>query len=72
MITLMTSFCFLRAAALKLKPRVACWEHSNDDPPYWFGYNMGQMVHTITRTFKTDDTCEVMERPTWMTRAAST
>ncbi|XP_036961772.1 dynein regulatory complex subunit 6 isoform X2 [Acanthopagrus latus] len=59
-----------KVAALKLKPRVACWEHSNDDPPYWFGYNMGQMVHPITRTFKTDDTCEVMERPTVTTRAA--
>ncbi|XP_073328848.1 F-box and leucine-rich repeat protein 13 isoform X2 [Pagrus major] len=61
-----------KVAALKLKPHVEYWEHSNDDPPYWFGYNMSQMVHPITRPFKTDDTWEVMERPTVMTRAAST
>ncbi|KAK2917973.1 hypothetical protein Q8A73_004719 [Channa argus] len=29
-----------RLAALKLQKRVKYWEHSNDDPPYWFGYNM--------------------------------
>ncbi|XP_070828129.1 F-box and leucine-rich repeat protein 13 [Chaetodon trifascialis] len=36
-----------KAAALKLEPRVEYWEHSNDDPPYWFGYNIGQM-HSVT------------------------
>ncbi|KAK5867568.1 hypothetical protein PBY51_012043 [Eleginops maclovinus] len=28
-----------KVAALKLRPRVKHWEHSNDDPP-WFGYNI--------------------------------
>ncbi|KAK2842135.1 hypothetical protein Q5P01_012335 [Channa striata] len=34
-----------KVAALKLQTRVKYWEHSNDDPPYWFGYNVGQTVH---------------------------
>ncbi|KAM4618283.1 F-box and leucine-rich repeat protein 13 [Polymixia lowei] len=34
-----------KLAALRLQPRVQHWEHSSDDPPYWFGYNnMGQML----------------------------
>ncbi|XP_031173797.1 dynein regulatory complex subunit 6 isoform X1 [Sander lucioperca] len=61
-----------KVAALKLQPRVEHWEHSNDDPPYWFGYNMGQIVHPITRPAKTDDTWEVVEQHSVMTRAACT
>ncbi len=66
------SVCSLRLAALKLRPRVEYWEHSSDDPPYWFGHNMGQIVHPITRPSKTDDTLEVVEQHSAMTRAAST
>ncbi|XP_053175910.1 dynein regulatory complex subunit 6 [Scomber japonicus] len=44
-----------KLAALKLQPHVQYWEHSNDDPPYWFGYNRGQIVHPITRPIKMDD-----------------
>ncbi|XP_071393804.1 F-box and leucine-rich repeat protein 13 [Centroberyx affinis] len=48
-----------KLAALRLQPRVQYWEHSNDDPPYWFGYNnMGQMVQPIRKPGKTDDTWE--------------
>ncbi|XP_078024112.1 F-box and leucine-rich repeat protein 13 [Epinephelus lanceolatus] len=61
-----------KVAALKLQPRVEHWEHSNDDPPYWFGYNMGQVVYPIARPIKTDDTCEVLEHHSVTTRAAST
>lgn len=28
------------------------WEHSNDDPPYWFGNSMGQMMDPITRPIR--------------------
>ncbi|XP_034391844.1 dynein regulatory complex subunit 6 [Cyclopterus lumpus] len=45
-----------KVAALKLRPHVKHWEHSNDNPPYWFGYNMGQIVSPVTRPIKTDDT----------------
>ncbi|XP_056138488.1 dynein regulatory complex subunit 6 [Lampris incognitus] len=39
------AFCsgISRIAALRLRPRVQYWEHSSDDPPYWFGYNTSQM-----------------------------
>lgn len=61
-----------RVAALKLQPRVEDWEHSNDDPPYWFGYNMGQIGYSVTKPIKTDDTWEVVEQHSVMTKAAST
>uniref|UniRef100_A0A8P4GBS6 F-box domain-containing protein n=1 Tax=Dicentrarchus labrax TaxID=13489 RepID=A0A8P4GBS6_DICLA len=61
-----------KVAALKLQPRVEYWKHSNDDPPYWFGYNTGQVMHPITRPTKTDDTWEVVEQHSVMTGAAST
>ncbi|KAI3371433.1 hypothetical protein L3Q82_024023, partial [Scortum barcoo] len=61
-----------KVAALKLQPRVEYWEHSSDDPPLWFGYNTGQMVHPITRPKKTDDGREVAEPHLAVTRAAST
>ncbi|XP_044049322.1 dynein regulatory complex subunit 6 isoform X1 [Siniperca chuatsi] len=61
-----------KVVALKLQPRVEYWEHSNDDPPYWSGYNVCQIVHPITRPIKTDDTWEVVERHSAMTRAEST
>ncbi|KAG7217379.1 hypothetical protein INR49_021546, partial [Caranx melampygus] len=48
-----------KVAALKLQPRVKHWEHSNDYPPYWFGYNVGQIEHRLTRPIITDDTCAV-------------
>uniref|UniRef100_A0A3B4UUE1 F-box and leucine rich repeat protein 13 n=1 Tax=Seriola dumerili TaxID=41447 RepID=A0A3B4UUE1_SERDU len=51
-----------KLAALKLQPRVKHWEHSNDYPPYWFGYNVGQIVHPITRPIMTDDTWDVVEK----------
>lgn len=51
--------CSIRLAALRLQPRVQHWEHSSDDPPYWFGYNnVGQMVQPIRIAGKTDDTWE--------------
>ncbi|XP_059191180.1 F-box and leucine-rich repeat protein 13 isoform X2 [Centropristis striata] len=61
-----------KVAASKLQPRVEHWEHSNDNFPYWFGYNMGHIVHPITRPIKTDETWEVLEQHSVMTRAAST
>ncbi|XP_023284076.1 F-box/LRR-repeat protein 13 [Seriola lalandi dorsalis] len=60
-----------KLAALKLQPRVKHWEHSNDYPPYWFGYNVGQIVHPITRPIMTDDTWDVVEQHSVITRAAS-
>ncbi|KAG8012565.1 F-box/LRR-repeat protein 13 [Nibea albiflora] len=63
------AFCssISKVAALKLQPRVKYWEHSNDDPPYWFGYSsMGQM-HAVTRSTRADDTWEVAERHSAMT-----
>uniref|UniRef100_A0A3P8S651 F-box/LRR-repeat protein 15-like leucin rich repeat domain-containing protein n=1 Tax=Amphiprion percula TaxID=161767 RepID=A0A3P8S651_AMPPE len=57
-----------RAAALKLQSRVAYWEHSNDDPTYWFG----QIVHPIIKPIRTNDTLEVTEQHSVMTTAAST
>ncbi|XP_039988850.1 dynein regulatory complex subunit 6 isoform X3 [Xiphias gladius] len=61
-----------KVAALKLQSRVQHWEHSNDCPPNWFGYNVDQTVHPITRPTKTDDSWEVVEQHSVMTRAAST
>nr|XP_046250511.1 dynein regulatory complex subunit 6 isoform X3 [Scatophagus argus] len=62
-----------KAAALKLQPHVEYWEHSNDNPPFWFGNNMGQMtVNSLTRPIKTDDKWEVMEQHSVVTRATST
>ncbi|XP_068458563.1 F-box and leucine-rich repeat protein 13 [Clinocottus analis] len=37
-----------KVAALKLQPHVKHWEHSNDNPPYWSGYNMGKIVSSVT------------------------
>ncbi|XP_008299140.1 F-box/LRR-repeat protein 13 [Stegastes partitus] len=34
-----------RAAALKLQSCVTYLEHSNNDPTYWFGYTVGQIMH---------------------------
>uniref|UniRef100_A0AAQ6IUP6 F-box/LRR-repeat protein 15-like leucin rich repeat domain-containing protein n=1 Tax=Anabas testudineus TaxID=64144 RepID=A0AAQ6IUP6_ANATE len=45
-IAMMCCSSISKVAALKLKPRVEHWEHSNDDPPYWFGYNLGQIGHS--------------------------
>ncbi|XP_030586948.1 LOW QUALITY PROTEIN: dynein regulatory complex subunit 6 [Archocentrus centrarchus] len=38
-----------RAAASKLQPRVAHWEHSNDTLPYWFRHNIQSMGNLITK-----------------------
>ncbi|TKS73314.1 F-box/LRR-repeat protein 13 F-box and leucine-rich repeat protein 13 [Collichthys lucidus] len=59
------AFCssISKGAALKLQPRVKYWEHSNDDPPYWFGCQ----THAVTRSTRTDDTWEVAERHSAMT-----
>ncbi|TMS05712.1 Dynein regulatory complex subunit 6 [Larimichthys crocea] len=58
------AFCssISKVAALKLQPRVKYWEHSNDDPPYWFGYSSMGQTHAVTRSTRTDDTWEVAER----------
>ncbi|XP_067445561.1 F-box and leucine-rich repeat protein 13 isoform X1 [Thunnus thynnus] len=61
-----------KLAALKLQPHVQYWEHSNDDPPYWFGYNRGQIAHPITRPVKTGEIWGGEEQHSMMTRAAST
>ncbi|TKS73324.1 F-box/LRR-repeat protein 13 F-box and leucine-rich repeat protein 13 [Collichthys lucidus] len=59
------AFCssISKGAALKLQPRVKYWEHSNDDPPYWFGCQ----THAVTRSTRTDDTWEMAERHSAMT-----
>lgn len=44
--------CSLRTGALKLQPRMKHWEHSNNDPPYWFGNGTGQMMDPITRPIR--------------------
>ncbi|XP_034735797.1 dynein regulatory complex subunit 6 isoform X2 [Etheostoma cragini] len=59
-----------KAAALKLQPHAEHWEHSSDDPPYWFEYNMDRTVHPITRPAKTEDTREVVEQHPVMSKAA--
>ncbi|XP_027128699.1 dynein regulatory complex subunit 6 isoform X1 [Larimichthys crocea] len=63
------AFCssISKVAALKLQPRVKYWEHSNDDPPYWFGYSSIGQTHAVTRSTRTDDTWEVAERHSAMT-----
>ncbi|KAM3869969.1 F-box and leucine-rich repeat protein 13 [Diretmus argenteus] len=50
-----------KLATLRLQPHVQHWEHSTDDPPYWFGYNMGQTLQPIREASKTDDTWEEVE-----------
>ncbi|KAM9352391.1 F-box and leucine-rich repeat protein 13 [Symphorus nematophorus] len=71
-ITMACCSSITKVAALKLQPRVEYWEHSSDDPPYWFGYNTEQIVHPITRPIRTDDTWEVVEQHSVMITAAST
>lgn len=44
------SVCSTRLAALRLQPRVQHWEHSRYDPPWWFWYNMDQMVQANQKT----------------------
>ncbi|XP_071358182.1 F-box and leucine-rich repeat protein 13 isoform X2 [Trachinotus anak] len=60
-----------KVAALKLQSRVKHWEHSNDYPPYWFQYNVGQIMHPITKHL-TDDTWDVVEQHSVIKRTAST
>ncbi|XP_055789606.1 dynein regulatory complex subunit 6 isoform X2 [Salvelinus fontinalis] len=53
-----------KQAALRLQPCVEKWEHSNDDAPYWFGYDsLGQLLQPIGRPDKIQDTWEE-EEPT--------
>ncbi|XP_026222019.1 dynein regulatory complex subunit 6 [Anabas testudineus] len=66
-IAMMCCSSISKVAALKLKPRVEHWEHSNDDPPYWFGYNLGQIGHSVTGPNKTDGTWEMVEQHSVMT-----
>ncbi|XP_045892775.1 dynein regulatory complex subunit 6 isoform X3 [Micropterus dolomieu] len=42
-----------KVVALKLQPRVEFWEHSNDDPPCWFGNNVYQ-TQAMTRAASTE------------------
>ncbi|KAM6925938.1 F-box and leucine-rich repeat protein 13 [Lycodopsis pacificus] len=58
-----------RVAALKLQPHVKHWQHSNDNPPYWLGYNTGPIASPVRRPIKTE---EVAEQQSVKTRAAST
>jgi hypothetical protein len=54
--------CVGRQAALRLQPCVEKWEHSNDDAPYWFGYDsLGQLLQPIGRPDKIQDTWEEEE-----------
>uniref|UniRef100_A0A4W5KDK7 F-box and leucine-rich repeat protein 13 n=1 Tax=Hucho hucho TaxID=62062 RepID=A0A4W5KDK7_9TELE len=51
-----------KQAALRLQPCVEKWEHSNDDAPYWFGYDsLGQLLQPIGRPNKIQDTWEEEE-----------
>ncbi|XP_019896160.2 dynein regulatory complex subunit 6 [Esox lucius] len=51
-----------KQAALRLRSCVEQWEHSNDDTPYWFGYDsMGQQLQPIRRPDKTKNTWEEEE-----------
>ncbi|KAL0968389.1 hypothetical protein UPYG_G00266240 [Umbra pygmaea] len=51
-----------RHAALRLQGRVEQLEHSNEDAPYWFGYDsLGQLLQPIRRADKTQNTGE--EKP---------
>ncbi|KAK6318131.1 hypothetical protein J4Q44_G00114220 [Coregonus suidteri] len=51
-----------KQAALRLQPCVEKWEHSNDDAPYWFGYDsLGQLLQPIGRPDKIQDTWEEEE-----------
>ncbi|KAM9753577.1 F-box and leucine-rich repeat protein 13 [Menidia menidia] len=61
-----------RAAAIKLQTRVSYWEHSSDDPSYWFVSNMNKIGLPITRSFKTVETWEETAKHSFITCAVST
>ncbi|XP_035013314.2 dynein regulatory complex subunit 6 [Hippoglossus stenolepis] len=50
-----------KAAALKLRPRVKHWEHSNDYSPFKTRQNTGKVRPPVTKPVKTMDTWEVVE-----------
>ncbi|CAG5958170.1 unnamed protein product [Menidia menidia] len=58
-----------RAAAIKLQTRVSYWEHSSDDPSYWFVSNMNKIGLPITRSFKTVETWEETAKHSFITCA---
>nr|XP_015208118.1 PREDICTED: F-box/LRR-repeat protein 13 isoform X3 [Lepisosteus oculatus] len=54
-----------RQAALKMKPRIRLWQHSDDDPPSWFGYNsQGELLDSTTKPEKTGKPWEEEAEPT--------
>lgn len=59
----------IRQAALRLQPRLKHWAHSNDDPPYWYGYDsLGQ--EPIRKAGKSDDNWDEEEQATAPSNAA--